>query len=81
MKGEGFLRIPFKKNTDATFINTDVIKMPTYDTKVPYKGHICALSGAMIQNKLLDSLILIPDRGNSFQCLQNWKETKRRQIS
>ena len=62
MKGEGFLRIPFKKNTDATFINTDVIKMPTYDTKVPYKGHICALSGAMIQNKLLDSLILIPDR-------------------
>lgn len=55
--------------------------MPTYDTKVPYNGHICALSGAMIQNNLLDSLILIPDRGNSFQCLPNWKETKRRQIS
>lgn len=55
--------------------------MPTYDTKVPYNGHICALSGAMIQNKFLDSLILIPDRGNSFLCLQNWKETKRRQIS
>lgn len=33
--------------------------MPTYGTKVPYNGHICALSGAMIQNKLLDSLILI----------------------
>ena len=55
--------------------------MPTYGTKVPYNGHICALSGAMIQNKLLDSLILIPDRGNAFLCLQNWKETKRRQIS
>lgn len=40
--------------------------MPTYGTKVPYKGHICALPGAMIQNNLLDSLILIPDRGNSF---------------
>lgn len=40
--------------------------MPTYGTKVPYKGHICALLGAMIQNKLLDSLILIPNRGNSF---------------
>ena len=23
--------------------------MPTYGTKVPYNGHICALSGAMIQ--------------------------------
>lgn len=55
--------------------------MPTYGTKVLYKGHICALPGAMILNNLLDSLILIPDRGNSFQCLQNWKETKRRQIS
>lgn len=33
--------------------------MPTYGTKVPYNGHFCALSGAMIQNKLLDSLILI----------------------
>ena len=33
--------------------------MSTYGTKVPYNGHICALSGAMIQNKLLDSLILI----------------------
>lgn len=55
--------------------------MPTYGTKVPYNGHICALSGAMIQNNLLDSLILIPDRSNSFQCLPNWKETKRRQIS
>lgn len=55
--------------------------MPTYGTKVPYNGHICALSGAMIQNNLLDSLILIPDRGNSFLCLPNWKETKRRQIS
>ena len=36
-------------NTDAIFINTDAIKMPTYGTKVPYNGHICALSGAMIQ--------------------------------
>lgn len=48
--------------------------MPTYGTKVPYNGHICALPGAMIQNNLFDSLILIPDRGNSFLCLQNWKE-------
>ena len=35
--------------------------MPTYGTKVPYKGHICALSGAMIQKNLLGTLILIPD--------------------
>ena len=55
--------------------------MPTYGTKVPYNGHIGALSGAMIQNNLFDSLILIPDRGYPFQYLQNWKETKRRQIS
>lgn len=48
--------------------------MPTYGTKVPYKGHICALSGAMIQKNLLGTLILIPDRGNSFLCLPNWKE-------
>ena len=41
MKGEGVLRNPF--------LNTDAIKMPTYGTKGPYKGHICALSGAMIQ--------------------------------
>lgn len=41
--------------------------MPTYGTKVPCEEHICALSGAMIQNNLLDSLILIPDRGYSFQ--------------
>ena len=81
MKGEGFLRNPFKKNTDATFINTDATKMPTYGTKVPCKGHICALQEAMIENNLLGTLILIPDRGYPFQCLQNWKETKRRQIS
>lgn len=62
MKGEGFLRIPFKKNTDATFINTDATKMPTYGTKVPYKGQL-------IENNLLGSLIIIPDRGNSFQRL------------
>lgn len=48
--------------------------MPTYGTKVPYKGQL-------IENNLLGSLIIIPDRGNSFQRLQNWKETKRRQIS
>lgn len=55
--------------------------MPTYGTKVPCKGHICALQEAMIENNLLGTLILIPDRGYPFQCLQNWKETKRRQIS
>lgn len=66
MKGEGFLRIPFLKKTDATFINTDATKMPTYGTKAPYKGHICALPEAIIQNNLLGSLIIIPDRGNSF---------------
>lgn len=55
--------------------------MPNYGTNVPIVGHFRALPGAMIQNNLLDSLILIPDRGYSFQCLPNWKETKRRQIS
>ena len=81
MKGEGFLRIPFKKNTDATFINTDATKMPTYGTKVPCEEHICALPEAIIQKGKARALILIPDRGYPFQCLQNWKETKRRQIS
>lgn len=48
--------------------------MPTYDTKVPCEEHICALPKAIIQKGKVRALILIPDRGNSFQCLQNWKE-------
>lgn len=55
--------------------------MPTYGTKVPCEEHICALPKAIIQKGKARALILIPDRGNFFQCLQNWKETKRRQIS
>ena len=55
--------------------------MPTYGTKVPCEEHICALPEAIIQKGKVRALILIPDRGNSFQCLQNWKETIRRQIS
>lgn len=50
--------------------------MPTYGTKVPYNGHICALPGAMIQNNLLDSLILIPDRGNFSNVCQIGKKQK-----
>lgn len=73
MKGEGVCVFHFYK--------TDTGKMPTYGTKVPCEEHICAIPGAMIQNNLFDSLILILYRGYSFQCLQNWKETKRRQIS
>ena len=36
MKGEGYLRKSFFKNTDSG-------KMPTYGIIVPRKGHICAL--------------------------------------
>lgn len=73
MKGEGFAY--------SIFYKTDTGKMPTYGTKVPCEEHICALPEAIIQKGKARALILIPDRGNSFQCLQNWKETKRRQIS
>lgn len=73
MKGEGVCVFHFYK--------TDTGKMPTYGTKVSCEEHICALPEAIIQKGKARALILIPDRGNSFQCLQNWKETKRRQIS
>ena len=36
MKGEGYLRKSFFKNTDSG-------KMPTYGTIVPCEEHICAL--------------------------------------
>ena len=50
--------------------------MPTYGTKVPCEEHICALPEAIIQKGKARALILIPDRGNSFQCLRNWKKRK-----
>lgn len=50
--------------------------MPTYGTKVPYNGHICALPGAMIQNKLLDSLILISRPRQFFPMFAKLKKRK-----
>ena len=56
-----------------------MVKVLSYGTKVPCAGHFCALPEAIIQNNLLGSLIMIPDRGNSFPMFakleRNEKET------
>lgn len=52
-----FCRIVFY-NADAVFIsiyavliNADAAKMPAYGTTVPYEGHNCALSVALLYRK------------------------------